>query len=173
MSLQYITSKRGEFVDIDSKQVVGYHEGIHQWTVGQRCRLASFLKPYFVAQKDVLTNTIYVASGTENPALYSDKIYATNINWICPDPLLESNASVRCRFRFQHTKPLVDCQLYRRYDNETGELVIKLDKPLRAITPGQYAVFYSDQECLGSARIVKAVNSDEKQQQVEEVLENS
>ncbi|XP_023308115.2 mitochondrial tRNA-specific 2-thiouridylase 1 isoform X1 [Lucilia cuprina] len=155
---EYITSKPGHFVDIDTNQVVGQHEGIHQWTVGQRCRLASYLKPYFVAQKDVATNTIYVASGHDHPALLSDKIFANHINWLCHDPFEHPDNVLECRFRFQHTKPLVNCRIYRKSMENSNELIILLDKPLRAVTPGQYAVFYSDKECLGSARIVNATS---------------
>ncbi|XP_034479518.1 mitochondrial tRNA-specific 2-thiouridylase 1 [Drosophila innubila] len=145
---EYITSKPGDFVDVDSGAVVGTHEGIHQWTVGQRCRLSSFLKPYFVARKDASSNTIYVAAGHEHPALHSSRIHIGDINWLCTKSRqqLAKNGSLRCRFRFQHTKPLVSCQL-RSYQ-------VQLDAPLRAITPGQYAVFYDDDACLGAARIL-------------------
>ncbi|KAL7743598.1 hypothetical protein ACLKA6_013403 [Drosophila palustris] len=80
---EYITSKAGDFVDVDSGAVVGTHEGIHQWTVGQRCRLSSFLQPYFVARKEVPSNTIYVAAGHEHPALHSTRIHIGDINWLC------------------------------------------------------------------------------------------
>ena len=141
-------------MDIDSNKVVGEHEGIHQWTVGQRCRLASFLKPYFVAQKEVSSNTIYVASGHDHPALYSSKIFTNCVNWLCEDPLKDYNDVLTCKFRFQHTKPLVKCKVYRKSLENSDEVIILLDKPLRAVTPGQYGVFYSNGECLGSARIV-------------------
>ncbi|XP_030567074.1 mitochondrial tRNA-specific 2-thiouridylase 1 [Drosophila novamexicana] len=145
---EYISSKPGHFVDVDSGAVVGTHEGIHQWTVGQRCRLSSHLQPYFVARKDAASNIIYVAAGHEHPALHSTRIHIGELNWLCnrARQQLDSKGSLRCRFRFQHTKPLVDCQL-RPFE-------VQLDAPLRAITPGQYAVFYDDTACLGAARIL-------------------
>lgn len=136
-------------MDIDTSHIVGQHQGIHQWTVGQRCRLHSCLKPYFVAKKDVHKNIIYVASGHDHQALYSNQIFANNFNRLCSTNFKQ----LRCRFRFQHTKPLVDC-FVQILNND--EVQIILDKPLRAITPGQYAVFYSDVACLGSARIVSS-----------------
>ncbi|KAH8416878.1 hypothetical protein KR222_009905, partial [Zaprionus bogoriensis] len=146
---EYISSRPGHFVDVDSGEVVGTHEGIHQWTVGQRCRLSSFLQPYFVARKDAASNTLYVAAGHEHPALHSTRVHIGAINWLSrrAHEQLATRGSLRCRFRFQHTKPLVHCQLHA---NE-----VQLDKPLRAITPGQYAVFYDDVACLGSARILR------------------
>lgn len=151
---------------------MGEHQGIHQWTVGQRCRLASFLKPYFVAQKDVKTNTIFVASGHDHPALFSDKIYVYNVNWLCSDPLQHADNVLDCRFRFQHTKPLVKCTVLRKSAENPDELIVLLDKPLRAVTPGQYAVFYSDKACLGSARIATATRRSTKQL-ISNIMENS
>lgn len=135
-------------MDVDSGAVVGTHEGIHQWTVGQRCRLSSFLQPYFVARKDAASNTIYVAAGHDHPALLSTRIHIGDINWLCSKSRqqLVKNGSLRCRFRFQHTKPLVTCHLLP-YE-------VQLHAPLRAITPGQYAVFFDDDACLGAARIL-------------------
>lgn len=57
---------------------------------------------------------------------------------------------MNCDFKFQHTQNRVKCKLCKF---STG-LVVKLETPLRALTEGQYAVFYNDQECLGSARII-------------------
>uniref|UniRef100_A0A1A9WVN2 tRNA-5-taurinomethyluridine 2-sulfurtransferase n=1 Tax=Glossina brevipalpis TaxID=37001 RepID=A0A1A9WVN2_9MUSC len=153
---EYIIPKPGNFIDVDTHQVVGRHEGIHQWTIGQRCRLHSHPKRYYVAQKDVPTNTIYVASGHDHPTLLSDVILTNQVNWLCPNPLLEPNRVLRCRFRFQHTHPPVNCVIYRNFNMNRNELEVLLDKPLRAITPGQYAVFYSDTNCLGCARIIKS-----------------
>ncbi|XP_018800808.1 PREDICTED: mitochondrial tRNA-specific 2-thiouridylase 1 [Bactrocera latifrons] len=173
---EYIQPRTGHFVDIDNGKIVGTHEGIHTWTIGQRCRLASYLRPYFVAQKDVANNIIYVASGHEHPALYSDVIHAGAPNWLCNDPLSAgadvAGQQLRCRFRFQHTKPLVDC-VVENSATETAGVTITLDKPLRALTPGQYAVFYSETTCLGSARIVSACRRAEERLAEVEILKQS
>lgn len=147
----YISSKPGDFIDIDTGKVVGRHEGFHQWTVGQRCRLHSFLKPYFVAAKNETTNSILVAKGTDHPALYSNIIYTQEPSWICPDPLGD-HQQLQCEFRFQHTKPLVDCTVEKTMDGPG--LIVNLQESVRAITPGQYAVLYRNGECLGCAKIV-------------------
>ncbi|XP_017104275.2 mitochondrial tRNA-specific 2-thiouridylase 1 [Drosophila bipectinata] len=152
---EYISSKKGHFVDVDSGAIVGQHEGIHQWTVGQRCRLSSFLQPYFVARKEATSNTIYVAAGHDHPSVLSTRMHLDPPNWLCAESQRRclSEGFLRCRFRFQHTKPLVDCSL--RISDE-NQFQVVLDAPLRAITPGQYAVFYDDTACLGSARILRA-----------------
>ncbi|KAL5273843.1 TRMU family protein [Megaselia abdita] len=148
---EYIEPKPGNFIDIDTGDIVGQHIGIHAWTVGQRCRIASFKKPYFVAKK--LERDIMVASGTDHPALYSNTIIGDSASWISDNPFSFSN-KIRCQFRFQHTKPLVPCTL--ELDSASNKFVVNLDNPLRAVTPGQFGVFYKEEECLGCVRIINS-----------------
>lgn len=103
-------------------------------------------------QKCSQQNAIIVTSGTDHLALHTDILYTNQPHWINAKPYeIESASIFHCMFRFQHTKSLVDCILYCLKDNS---LIVKLAQPLRAITPGQYAVFYQNNECLGSARII-------------------
>lgn len=147
---EYIDDQPGEFIDLDSGLSVGMHRGIHTWTVGQRCNLGGHKKPYFVHTKDKSTNRIYIVSGTDHKSLFADTIFTSEAIWI-NKPKFKGRL-FHCKFRFQHTKPLTNCLIYQLPD---GKLFVRLEKPLRAITPGQYAVFYTDEECLGSARIEK------------------
>lgn len=147
----YINEKPGNFVDIDSGKVVGTHRGIHNWTLGQRCNISGVSKAFFVYRKDPETSTVYVASGTDHKFLWTDIFYTKEPFWLGKSPM-ESQNILSCQFRFQHTHPLSDCILYK--SNVSGDkLMIRLDEPQRSITPGQYAVFYKDNECLGSSRI--------------------
>lgn len=140
--------------------MVGKHDGLHMWTLGQRCRLHSQLRPYYVAKKSVQENVIYVASGHDHLALMHDLVHVQNINWLSEEPFAkEQLEQFDCFFRFQHTKPLVKCTIVPSKRHKTGvvnQYVVRLEKPLRALTPGQYAVFYNDTECLGSARILSS-----------------
>lgn len=147
----YIDESAGDFVDIDTGKIVGTHKGLHNWTLGQRCNLSGHLKPFFVYRKDPETSTIFVAAGTDHKFLWTDILFTKNPFWIRKSPLTSSNL-LTCQFRFQHTKSLTNCTIYKA--NPTGDkLLIVLEKPLRSITPGQYAVFYKHNECLGSSRI--------------------
>ena len=147
------------------------------WTLGQRCRLPGLRKPYFIASKEPETQTIFVviffssvtrkcpyivltnlelllsiqASGTEHPALYSESFRTGHPHWIhsVPEELVRDN-SFDCRFRFQHTKSLIGAKL----ESSPSGLKVTLSSPVRSLTPGQYAVFYFEEECLGCARIV-------------------
>lgn len=152
-TFQYIEPRPGYFIDIDTNKIVGEHIGIHTWTVGQRCRLHSFKKPFFVAKK--LERDILVASGTDHSALYSNAVIADSPLWISNNPTISSK-KIRCHFRFQHTKPLVSCTI--ECVNNGNTVLVQLDNNLRAVTPGQYGVFYDDEECLGCVRIIKSFN---------------
>ena len=149
---QYIEIKPGNFIDYDSGKIVGTHRGIHNWTLGQGVHLGGYKKPYFVFQKNITTHDIMVVSGTNHPLLFTEIIYTEKPKWI--NDLQLNNLLFEAEFRFQHTKPLVKCIVFE-VDKSTGKLCIVLERPLRAITHGQYAVLYKDEECLGSARIIK------------------
>lgn len=154
---EYLDDRPGDFVDVDTGRVVGHHYGIHQWTVGQRCRIRGLDRPYFVASKDCVTGDIYVAPGHDHPILYSTFMETANEFWIegsRPSDLDVDDGALTCNFRFQHTYPLVRCRIERTATD--GRLRVRLlDGPLRALTPGQYAVFYDEDVCLGSAQIVR------------------
>ncbi|PSN43522.1 Mitochondrial tRNA-specific 2-thiouridylase 1 [Blattella germanica] len=150
---EYVIDKAGWFRDIDTNQIVGKHDGIHKWTVGQRCRIGGQVKPYFVAKKDLKCNDIYVASGTEHPSLFTQFFLTSKPHWIHSTPYqLLHEGFFECEFRFQHTKPLVKCRIVSVSDEN---LLVLLDMPLRAVTLGQFGVFYEGDECVGSARIVE------------------
>lgn len=89
--------------------------------------------------------------GTKHPALHSSTFFTDAAHWIHEKPIqLTQKEIYTCEFKFQHTHDLVDCEIC-----ETPKgLIVKLMKTKRALTPGQYAVFYKGDECIGSARIV-------------------
>ncbi|CAH0727024.1 unnamed protein product, partial [Brenthis ino] len=146
----FIQIKKGNFIDIDTGQIVGEHSGVHKWTVGQRCCLSNWKHPYFVLKKDMETNNIYVVAGTEHPALWNNLCNTEKPHWINDEPIeLKHNNILNCLFRFQHTKPLVPCQVFSNHEG----LTILLHQKLRALTEGQFGVLYKNEECLGSAKI--------------------
>lgn len=147
-SFQYIEDKPGDFIHLDTGQIVGCHKGLHYWTVGQGLRMAGYQKAIYVQSKNTTDNSIIVVPGYDHPALRTDIIYTDAPYWIATDPL--DSGILRCQFRFQHSDKLVGCVIVR---TGTNELLVKLDQALSALTPGQYAVFYKDGECLGSSRI--------------------
>ncbi|XP_068630163.1 mitochondrial tRNA-specific 2-thiouridylase 1 [Battus philenor] len=152
----FIQTKKGSFIDIDTGQHVGEHDGIHKWTVGQKCCLPNYKHSYFVFKKNLDTNNIYVVAGTKHPALWNNYCFTTLPHWIHKEPdELKYNDILHCFFRFQHTKPLVACRVAK---NSEG-LTIVLENSVRALTEGQFGVLYKNNECLGSAKIVNVCHN--------------
>ncbi|XP_035825414.1 mitochondrial tRNA-specific 2-thiouridylase 1 isoform X2 [Aplysia californica] len=150
---EYIEPKEGNFLDVETGAVVGTHKGSHYWTLGQRCHLPGFRAAYFVCEIRPDTQDILVAPGTGHPALFTDSFLSGPGHWIQGPPnAANPDSAFHAQFRFQHRHRLIACS---GVGNDAGGYSISLERPMRAVTPGQYAVFYRDNTCLGSARIVQ------------------
>jgi len=163
---EYVADKFGEFVDIDTGERVGTHKGIHQWTLGQRTRVKKNDQSYFVVSKNPENQEIVVAGGIDHPALFCDNFYTDSPHWIAGAPGgIRSGRNVDCEFRFQNMQPLSQCNIqcsmtsspsgnWEEISTEGG-LVVCVAEPMRAVSPGQFSVFYQADVCLGSARITR------------------
>ncbi|MCR5308521.1 MAG: tRNA 2-thiouridine(34) synthase MnmA [Bacilli bacterium] len=150
----YIPAQNGDIVDIETNRVIGHHEGAMYYTIGQRKGLGiggikgEEAKGWFVVKKDIKKNIVYCTSGDESDWLLSDSCTITNLNWITDLPTV--NKVIGAKFR------------YRQPDNkvkiiELGDNYAKVEfvNPIKAVTPGQAAVFYDDGICLGGGLIDK------------------
>ena len=148
----YIPAKKGNIVDIETKRVIGTHDGVMYYTIGQRKGLGiggisgEEAKGWFVVKKDVKNNILYVASGDENEYLFSDKCIVKSLNFISIKPTEGAHINAKFRYR-QEDKPVI----INYVDDDTIELVF--DKPYKAVTPGQAAVLYDGDICLGGGLI--------------------
>lgn len=129
--------------------VLGQHSGLHFYTIGQRKGLYLPNGPYFVAHKDIKNNVLVVAK--DSKALYSRGAVLFPYNLIS-DERIKKRMEVMARIRY--SAPLASAILRPLLDNKI-ELIFK--KPQKAITPGQFAVFYRGNICLGGGRIIKSI----------------
>jgi len=137
-----IKSKVGDVIK-SSGEIVGKHEGLSFYTVGQRhmglktydLRLMTE-RPLFVVDKNIKKNQLVVGY-EDDPLLYKKEIVVEDVNWIGQEPKFP----LKCKVRMRHRQELKDCVVD---DNK-----VIFNKPERAVTPGQFAVFYKDNECLG------------------------
>ena len=142
----YLPAQGGDMVD-ESGKVVGHHEGLMYYTLGQRRGLGigggGNGQRWFVIEKDVKHNRLIVSQG-EDDRLYTPRAEASEATWISGEA---PGAEIECMVRLRHRQPLQKCRI-----QISGEKVhMEFDQPQRAVTPGQSAVFYQGDVCLGGA----------------------
>ncbi|WP_319782120.1 tRNA 2-thiouridine(34) synthase MnmA [Oceanisphaera sp. IT1-181] len=155
---QYLPAQPGEIETVDG-EVIGQHQGLMYHTLGQRKGLGiGGLKnasddPWYVVDKELERNVLVVAQG-DHPRLYSKGLIARQLHWVNRTPL---TASVRCTVKTRYRQTDIAC-LIEPLDNET--IRVTFDEPQAAVTPGQSAVFYADEICLGGGIIESRFNEE-------------
>jgi len=161
--MKTIKPKKGKILT-SSGEVIGSHDGLSFYTIGERVgievkskklkvksnglRPDNFIKPFFVVRKNIKKNELIV--GFENdPLLYSSEAEVKNINWISGR---ESKFPLKCEVRLRHRQELQKCHCVK-VGSRPSNLIVIFDKSQRAVTPGQFAVFYSKGVCLGGGEI--------------------
>ncbi len=149
----YLEKKPGDIIDNKTRKVVGKHDGVLFYTIGQRrgLNLGGFEKPYFVSGKDIEKNILYVANDSED-ILYTNEISTNNFN-----PLVEMETlDGKVEFKTRHS-PI-------KYVGEIKELVVDektkrikftilSETKVKAVTSGQELVLYKNGICLGGGQI--------------------
>lgn len=146
----YLPAHPGKTVDIKTNAVIGDHHGVYYYTIGQRkgLNLSGFKNPYFVVDKDVQKNILYVANENENGWLMKNYCDVNQINWIAK----QKPATLQCFAKFRYRQPDVPVRLIFIDDDN---IKVEALAAVRAMTLGQEAVFYLDDVCLGSGTITK------------------
>lgn len=143
-----ICSPKGNFID-KSGNILGTHNGIINYTIGQRKGLGAFGKPMFVTGINAADNTVTIG---ENGSQYSRGLVADRLNFIAVEELTEPmRADVKIRFRAKEQPATVT-------PNGDGTVTVIFDEPQRSVTPGQGAVFYDGDIIIGGGRIIKAID---------------
>lgn len=146
---RYVGIRKGNIVDIDSKRVVGRHEGYWFFTIGQRegLNIGGSKKPYYVCAKDAGKNVVYVAKGKDNPYLYKSKVSLKQLNILAKD-LLKEKKEYLVKLRHPH-KGIIGKVSYIKGSN----LKVKLESPAFAITEGQFGVLYDGEVVVAGGEI--------------------
>ena len=138
---------------ISDGKIVGKHQGAHYFTKGQRKGLAvgGTVEPLFVIDTDVDENVIYTGQGKSHPGLYKSALFITNkeLHWIREDLALKGNETLKVLARIRYRQPLQKAILHKV---ESG-LYVEFEEPQSAITEGQFAAWYLDDELVGSGVI--------------------
>lgn len=146
----YLGSKKGEIRTLDGK-VVGTHDGLMYYTIGQRRGMAIGGKDgaadtarWFVVKKDLPNNILYVNNG-DCPELYSRSLIIEDFNLI-----KDFDGEVKCAAKIRYRQPNQSCVAVKA---EGGKVRVAFDVPQRAVTLGQWCVLYDGDEVIGGGVI--------------------
>lgn len=148
---EYLLKKPGK-ICTPTGETLGEHEGLMFYTLGQRQGIGiggcqdKAASPWYVVDKDIASNTLIVGQGNDNSLLYSSGLIASPIHWLTEPPDFPLGCYAKTRYR-QTEQP---CLVSPATDNQH---CVMFSSPQRAVTPGQYIVFYDKNRCLGGAMI--------------------
>lgn len=139
---QYVTTKPGVIIDMQTKKEVGQHDGAIFFTLGQRHGLnVGGGLPYYVVGKDMDKNEVYVTRDLNDQELWRKEVELSNLHWIDQKP----DDGQKLQVRMRHRAPLIGAEL------KDDKLI--LNEPQRAIAAGQSAVLYDGQVVVGGGII--------------------
>jgi tRNA-uridine 2-sulfurtransferase len=148
---RHLKTSAGPIEDAEGR-TLGEHRGLALYTLGQRSglglggRAGALEAPWYVAAKDTARNALIVVQDHDHPLLMSDSFIVEDMHWLVAPHGAETECAVQTRYR-QSDLPC------RVRPQGAGRWHVTLSRPARAVTPGQYAVFYADDLCLGGGVI--------------------
>ncbi len=150
----YLPTSKGRVVDIETNKVVGEHNGLMYYTIGQRKGLdiGGNKERLFVVGKNLKDNILYVSFGDNNEYLISDSCIIDNVNFNCNLRPLKCTA----KFRYRAEEYPVSLEYFA-----DGKILVKYEN-VKAVTPGQACVLYLDDKCIGGGLIDEVRKQNEK-----------
>ena len=157
---RYLPRQPGEIRNADGGRVLGRHEGLMYYTLGQREGLGiggvrgADEAPWFVVGKDMAANVLHVAQGHDHPALQSMSLVARQLSWVAGEaPADRPHTHWVYAAKTRYRQPDAACQV-ERVDADSCEVIFAA--PQWAVTPGQSLVLYESRVCLGGGIIESA-----------------
>lgn len=147
----FVMTEPGAIVEKSSGKIVGEHDGALYYTIGQRHGLnVGGGMPYYVVGKDMSKNEVYVSTDLNDPDLWHRQVKIVNAHWINGLDLSSQISDLRVRTR--HRGPLTSVTGIEEQADGSHKLTLKDE--IRALAPGQSAVLYQNEVCLGGGIIV-------------------
>jgi tRNA-specific 2-thiouridylase len=150
-------------IETAAGRIVGEHRGLALYTLGQRSglkvggRSGAAAAPWYVADKVIARNALIVVQDQDHPLLLSDSFRVEQMHWINPHEAPDAPpAPLECAVKTRYRQNDLSCSLHIA---DEGCWHVTLDRPARAVTPGQYAVFYDGERCIGGGVIAQRCNS--------------
>jgi len=141
----YLGIKKGDFVEFETGNKVGIHEGYWFYTLGQRKNIQLSGGPWFVIKKDIKKNIVYISKNYHSKEKVRNKFEVVKLNMYVED-IPQRGVTVKIR----HGEKEYKCKVRKISDKK---LEVILNKNDQGISPGQFAVFFKNNLCLGSGTI--------------------
>ena len=146
---EYVETSPGDIIDQQTGAVVGRHDGAIFYTLGQRHGLnVGGGLPYYVVGKDMAKNEVYASRSIDDGNLWRKELTLADVHWINQPPKGDT-----CQVRVRHRAPLINAEIARVNYDDGEKVTVVLSEPQRAVAPGQSAVIYDGEECLGGGII--------------------
>jgi tRNA-uridine 2-sulfurtransferase len=146
---RHLKYDKGEIKDIYTSEVLGQHKGLPVYTIGQRKGIGLPGGPWFVAKKDVKDNVLWITKDEKD--LLTKDFAIKNVNWVSEQDLTFP-IRLKCKIRYR-TKSVFATVKKDPKNSSMNKYLVQFSKPQRAVTKGQYAVFYKGKNCLGGGEI--------------------
>jgi tRNA-specific 2-thiouridylase len=167
---RYLRAEPGP-IETDTGSIVGEHRGLALYTLGQRSglkiggRAGAAAAPWYVAAKNAARNALIVVQNQDHPLLMSDLFDVQEMHWV--NSAAAADQTIECGVKTRYRQGDLDCTLCLSAAEDAAgagngadpHWRVTLREPARAVTPGQYAVFYSGARCLGGGVIARRFNS--------------
>lgn len=153
---EYVLAKPGDIQD-SMGEIIGRHDGLMFYTLGQRQGLGiggmrgSDNDPWYVVDKDVKKNALIVAQGAHHPLLYVQGLICGPIHWLDES---KNELPLTCHAKTRYRQSEQACVISPPSNKQH---YVMFSSPQRAVTPGQYIVFYNQNQCLGGATIEQII----------------
>ena len=153
---RFLPAQPGDIKAVDG-EVIGRHQGLMYHTLGQRKGLGiggikgKDENAWYVVEKDLVNNVLVVAQGLDNSALLSTGLIAQQLHWVDREPLRQA---LRCTVKTRYRQTDIPCEIIPLNDDS---IEVRFDEPQIAVTPGQSAVFYQGEVCLGGGIIERQI----------------
>jgi tRNA-specific 2-thiouridylase len=144
---RYIKMTPGDIVDVNTGQTLGEHTGLAAYTIGQRKGIGLPAGPWYVVKKDAEKNIIYVTDNSRHQLLLLKHIPLINLHWISGK---EPEFPLTCESQIRYNQKLQSAQVSKK----DGNIILRFYTEVRAVTPGQSAVFYDGDYVIGGGVIV-------------------
>ncbi len=155
---RYLPAQPGN-IETPEGEVIGQHQGLMYHTLGQRKGLhiggrkggGGNEDPWFVGEKDLERNVLIAVQGKDHPMLKSEGLLASQLHWVDREPIRDV---MKCTVKTRYRQEDIPCTIIP-IDDENIKVIF--DEPQIAVTPGQSAVFYKDDVCLGGGIIEQRI----------------